>query len=428
MNYNNLHFLLIVPAAGQAGWDPLSRAPSSSSAQTSSGSPLLLPSIFWHPMTFRPPKHLTTWTGFSTGFDEEDELVSTFCSDSGSTLSSPLAIMASGVAPLTYLAGLVDPSIPNALLDLQRFTKQNTHSTYEQYTLFSSWNIRCFTTCFTPFWEWFSTQLGRRSFFIATPLVVFPSSTTNKWFQAFPTSPSSFSRSSLFRSFVVFTSTFLTGDSNCCLPEKPMISEKMCTQWHLLCQVHPHPRPVQAHPRSPPSQHWHRTICWVEHASHWGSQHFKTCDENWPFPMLILIGSTCTTSPALVPPFLFLDHLSFSFGTESICSFHQVQKILCPESEHCWNDGTWPRARCRSQWLGRRLAVQPVSLLASQVFFFKLPSSPGSLNATMVTVELRMTRYLAHFGTNWRNQALHTKGAQRKRQTKNIYKPDQQET
>ena len=53
--------------------------------------------------------------------------------------------------------------------------------------------------------------------------------------------------------------------------------------------------------------------------------------------MLILIGSTCTTSPALVPPFLFLDHLSFSFGTESICSFHQVQKILCPESEHCWN-------------------------------------------------------------------------------------------
>ena len=228
INYNNLHwnFLLLVPVAGQAGWDPLSRAPSSSSAQTSSGSPLLLPSIFWHPMTFRLPKHLTTWTGFSTGFDEEDELVSTFCSDSGSTLSSPLAIMASGVAPLTYLAGQVDPSTPNALLDLQRFTKQNTHSTYEQYTLFSSWNTRCFTTCFTPFWEWFSTQLGRRSFFIATPLVVFPSSTTNKWFQAFPTSPSSFSRSSLFRSFVVFTSTFLTGDSNCCLPEKPMISEK----------------------------------------------------------------------------------------------------------------------------------------------------------------------------------------------------------
>ena len=89
--------------------------------------------------------------------------------------------MASGIAPLNYLAGQVVPSIPNALLDLQRFTKQNTHSTYEQYTLLSSWNTRCFTTCFTPFWEWFSTQLGRRSFFIATPLVVFPTWPTRRW-------------------------------------------------------------------------------------------------------------------------------------------------------------------------------------------------------------------------------------------------------
>ena len=41
--------------------------------------------------------------------------------------------------------------------------------------------------------------------------------------------------------------------------------------------------------------------------------------------------------------------------------------------------------------------------------------SLGSLSATMVTVELRMTRSLEHFVTNWRSQAPHTRGVQRRR-------------
>ena len=55
-----------------------------------------------------------------------------FCSDSASTLSSLLATMASGIAPLTYWAGQVARSIHNVVLDLQRYVKQNIHSSLDQ--------------------------------------------------------------------------------------------------------------------------------------------------------------------------------------------------------------------------------------------------------------------------------------------------------
>ena len=79
------------------------------------------------------------------------------------------------------------------------------------------------------------------------------------------------------------------------LSPKLLASMRSSMWWSSVTpsQVHPHPRPVQAHPRGAPSQHWHRAFCWLEHASHWGSHHFNAWTYYWILiataPVLLLM-------------------------------------------------------------------------------------------------------------------------------------------